>query len=127
MSLSKNDEEFAEKLKDYEEVKVHDFKAGDHLRYSKAKYKEDGRSCSYVVVQRVDTSLVKGKVLLWVNSYGQQKFPDWCLDVENPFKKIRLYKRKERVWTGICNSDNCNTSTRKPYHSCYDCFIDQKK
>jgi len=127
MSLSKNnDEDFIEKLKDYMEVKVHDFKAGDHLRYTKNRYQAPGRTCSYGVIQRVDTSLVEGKTLLWVNSYRDQKYKDWCLDVENPFKKIRLYKRKERVWTGICNSDDCNTPTRKPYHSCYDCHMDQK-
>ena len=116
-----NDEEFAEKLKDYEEVKIDSLIAGHHLRYTKNRYKEEGRTCSYAVVQRVDTKLVQGKTLLWVNSYKEQRYKDWVIDVTNPFKQIRLYKRKERPWTGICSNDGCNSLVSKPYYTCWDC------
>jgi len=124
MSISNinNDEQFQEKLKDYEEVKAdYEWKSGDHLRYTKNKYREDTRTCSYAVVQRVDRELVQGKTLLWVNSYKERKYGDWVIDISNPFKQIRLYKRKIRVWTGVCSNDGCNSLVSKPYYTCWDC------
>ena len=79
------------KLKNYR--RFTDFKniqVGDHFRLTQSKYQEDGRKCGYIVVQSIADDMI------YVNRYsptGQHQYPDWCLRLDCPFRKIRLYKK----------------------------------
>jgi hypothetical protein len=67
---------FADKLKDYKEIKGGVLTKDLHFRYTCNKYQEEGRKVAYGVVQKVD--MAEG--LLWVNGYspdGKHQYPDW--------------------------------------------------
>ena len=81
---------FADKLKDYKEVKGGVLAAGHHFRYTCNKYQEKGRKIAYGVVQKVDTA----EGILMVNGYspdGNHQYPDWKIDIKNKHKMYRFY------------------------------------
>jgi len=105
------------KLVGWEECKVADLEVGNHIRVTKNKYKQPGRTCSYCVVQRCEGD----KTL--VNSFGEKKYADWLLDPDNPFKQIKIYRRPEtskQEHTGFCIR-GCGSVVKEPYYLCYYC------
>ena len=101
-----------DKLKGYSEVNIDDLKVGDHLRYTSNKYKEIGRKFAYGVVKSINP--------LMVNSYKDVKYPDWKLDISNKYKNIRLYIKKDKVYSGFCV--DCNEKVDTKYEFCYGCL-----
>ena len=101
-----------DKLRGYTEVNIDDLKVGDHLRYTSNKYKEVGRKISYGVVKSINP--------LMVNSYKDVKYPNWELDVSNKYKNIRLYIKKDKVYSGFCV--DCNEKVDIKYEKCYTCL-----
>ena len=107
------DIEFHEKLEDYELVEPRLLKVGSHFRYTKNKYREDGRTCNYAIVKKVlkDGSLV-------VNGY-KPKYPDWTIKPSCRYKQYLFYKKKELEYTGECLK--CKGDVDEPYLICYTC------
>jgi len=101
-----------DKLKGYSEVNIDDLKIGDHIRYTSNKYKEEGRRINYAIVQSIHP--------LMVNSYKDVKYPNWKLDVNNKYKNIRLYIKKDKVYSGFCSK--CNGKVDTKYEKCYQCL-----
>ena len=114
MTMSIDDSEFmANKLQDYTEVKdVSTLKAGDHLRVTSNKYKEEGRKCSYIVLKKFREGV-------WICNSYKPKYNDWGIDPTNTYKQYRFYKREEKPFTGKCFK--CNISVFSPYRTCYEC------
>ena len=110
------DIETFEKLVGYTEVNVNELKVGDHIRYASNKYKQDGRKISYGVVKCISP--------LMVNSYKSELFPNWKLDVNNKYKNIRIYMKKDKVFSGFCVI--CNYKIDTKYETCYQCLNENK-
>lgn len=109
-----DDSEFlANKLQGYTEVKdLSTLKAGDHLRITSNKYKEEGRKCSYIILKKFHEGT-------WIVNGYKPVYKDWSITPDNPFKKYRFYKREEKPFTGKCYE--CNSSIKSPYRTCYNC------
>ena len=115
------DEEFKAKLQNYEEIKPECIKVGDHLRITSNKYKEEGkRKCTYIVVQDITT---EGFIVC--NGYGEKKYDDWIVKPHNRYKNYVFYKKKERVYTGICL--DCEGHVDKPYFVCFTCHQNRRQ
>ena len=115
------DQEFMDnKLKDYSLVSAKDVSKGMHLRYTKNKYKEEGRNCCYGVVQKMNED---GTFM--VNSYKDKIYPDWKINPLDKWKRFKLYKKNEREWTGQC--DDCEGAVEEPWFLCYDCLLKRKE
>jgi hypothetical protein len=113
------DFEHHEKLQDYELIEPEKLKAGSHFRYSKNKYKEEGRSCNYAIVKKVleDGTLV-------VNGY-KSKFQDWKIKPSCRYKQYLFYKKKELEYTGECLK--CGNDVDEPYFICYTCKFPEQE
>ena len=99
---------------------------GQHLRITKNRYQASGRVCSYVVVQKIIEASDKNERQIWINSFGEAKYKDWLLDLDNPFKQIRVYKRLEKLQhTGYCIR-GCGSPVKEPYYLCYHCRMARK-
>ena len=101
-----------DKLKGYKEINVNELKAGDHIRYTSNKYKETGRKIAYAVIKSINP--------LMVNSYKDIHYATWKLDVNNKYKGIRLYIKKDKIYSGFCVE--CNATTNVKYELCYNCL-----
>lgn len=86
------------KLKGWTEIQIEDININDHIRVTSNRYKQAGRTCSHLVVQDIKNDEV------YVNSYGQKKYPDWKLQPNNSFKQQMYYIRNEQdiEHTGFC-------------------------
>lgn len=103
-----------------------DLKVGDHLRLTKNKYQGKGRVCSYIVVQKVIEATDEKTKEIWINSFGAKQYKDWLLDVDNPFKQIRVYRRlKPLEHTGFCIK-GCGSIVKEPYYLCFHCRMARK-
>ncbi len=111
-----SDIENFEKLAGYTEIDVNELKVGDHIRYTSNLYKQEGRKVSYGVVKSINP--------LMVNSYKDVKYPNWKLDVNNKYKGIRLYIKKDKVYSGFCVE--CNEKVDTKYEKCYKCLNENK-
>lgn len=109
--------EFKEtKLKDWKRVQIQEIQVEDHIRVTSNKYRAPGRKCAHVVVQNINEEGV------WVNSYGNKKFPDWRLRPACEYKQQRYYRRENigENHTGICV--RCKEeSVSLPYYVCIFC------
>lgn len=86
------------KLKGWTEIQIEDIKVDNHIRVTSNRYKQAGRTCSHLVVQDISDDEV------YVNSYGQKKYPDWKLQPNNSFKQQLYYIRNEQdiEHDGLC-------------------------
>jgi hypothetical protein len=108
------DQEFLEtKLKDYTLIEdLSNIMSGDHIRYTSARYQEEGRKCAYVIVKSIDDGV------LTVNGY-KSTYSDWKVDPLSKFKEYKFYKKIQPVYTGECAK--CEIFVCAPYITCYKC------
>ena len=115
------------KLVGWSPCALKDLKTGDHLRLTKNKYQSAGRTCSYCVVQKITKATKKKPSEVWINSFGETKYKDWLLDLDNPFKQIKIYRRLEKLeHTGFCIR-GCGSVVKEPYYLCYFCRFSSGK
>tara|TARA_R110002153_G_scaffold31284_2_gene95350 strand:+ start:165 stop:545 length:381 start_codon:yes stop_codon:yes gene_type:complete len=104
------------KLLDWKRIATFDIKEGMHLKCTSNKYKEAGRKCQHVVVQKI----LEGDI--HVNSYGEKKYNDWLLKPTCPYKQQRYYERIRPITdhTGICLKCK-EAKVNPPYFICIFC------
>ena len=91
-----------DKLLGWESVNLDDLKQGDHIRVTANRYKSSGRSCSHVVIQKIEEN-DEGERDIYVNSYKQRKYADWKLKPNCPYKQQQYYIRNDTLeHTGLC-------------------------
>ena len=95
-------------IEDYKTIK-----AGDHVRYTKNKYKEEGRQCRYVIIKEIDENNN-----FICNSY-KERYPNWTVNPTHKFKEFRFYRRVETP--GKCI--RCNGNIIGSYLICYNCKV----
>ena len=111
-TLMTNAKENFDKLKGYIETSADKLKVNDHIRYTTNKYKEEGRKIAYGVVKSINP--------ITVNSYKDIKYANWKLDVNNKYKGIRLYIKKDEIYSGFCVE--CNEKIDTKYEYCFTCL-----
>ena len=113
------DEEFMnDKLLGYFKIKPEQIRVGDHLRITKNKYKEDGRICTYNVIQSI-ASNDEGVKIYKANSYKDKQYPDWILDFTNQYKQLQAYRKPDKEHNSEC--DLCGLYVKSPYRVCWSC------
>lgn len=112
------DNEFLEgKLKGWSRIDSQDIQKGQHIRCTSNNYRMPGRKCAHLVVQEIDD-----ECNIYVNSYGDQKYPNWTLKNQCQFKQERYYIRSEpdKEHDGICIKCR-DAEVSHPYWICTYC------
>ena len=122
MSTDRDYEYLDNKLDGYVRLDdVSELKVNQHFRFTKNRYRQPGRSCSYSIVKKIDKD---GNI--WINGFRSAEYPDWKLDMESGLKQIRVYIKDPTIeHTGVCSE--CGDRVDKPYVKCYYCMVNNTK
>ena len=109
------DDEFKTKLQGWSRITIADMKPQDHIRVTKNNYRAPGRTCSYLVIQKIKDGEV------FVNNYKERKFNDWKLRPTCPFRQERYWRNNTTLeHTGFCIK--CTSEkVEPPYYVCTWC------